>query len=107
MLCLLLLCHLVTQSCIYTHSFSHTIFRRVLSQEIGYNTVGPHGLAILNVIVGIPSPQTPRLLHSFPPSLLATTGLFALTHYFSIVKNTFLLYVFQDRHVEWEVLLSL
>ena len=53
----------VTQSYMSTPSFSHIIFHHVLSQEIGYSslcyTVGLYGLSLLNVIVGIYSPQTP------------------------------------------------
>ena len=54
MLCQFLMYSIVTQSYIYIHSFSHTIFYHVLSQKIGYSslycTVGPHYLSILNVI---------------------------------------------------------
>ena len=46
---------MVTQSYIHIHSFLHTIFHHILSQEIGYSslrcTVGPHCPSILNVIV--------------------------------------------------------
>lgn len=54
---------------IYLHSFSHTIFHHILSQENGYSslccTVGPRCLPILNVIVCIYQPQTPGPFHSF------------------------------------------
>ena len=57
MFCRFPLYNKVTQSYKYTHSFSHTIFYHVLSQEIGYSslccTAGPHCLSILNVIVCI------------------------------------------------------
>ena len=48
----------------HTHSFSHIIFHHGLSQETGYSslccTVGPHCLSILNVIICIYWPHTPR-----------------------------------------------
>ena len=54
----------------YVHSFSHTIFHPGLAQETGYSSlcykVGPHGLPIRNVIVGIYQPQTPHPSHSLP-----------------------------------------
>ena len=60
----------MTQSYIYVHSFSHTIFHHVLSQESGYSslccTVGPHCLSILTVIVWIYQPQNPYHLYVKP-----------------------------------------
>ena len=70
MLCRFLLYSRVTQSYIYLHSFSHTIFHHVLPQEIGCRSlcypVGPHGLSILNGIVCVYSPQTPCLSRFLP-----------------------------------------
>ena len=49
---------------VYTHSCSNTIFHRVLSQDVWYNSVcsaaGPHCLSILNAIVCIYQPPTPH-----------------------------------------------
>ena len=57
LLCQFLLYSKGTWSYIYMHYFSHTIFHRVLSQEIGYSALcwpaGPHCLSILNVKVCI------------------------------------------------------
>ena len=57
MLCQFLLYSKVTQSYIYTHSFSYISFLHGLSRETGYSslccTVGPHCLSIINVIVCI------------------------------------------------------
>ena len=70
LLCQFLLYSIVTQSYVYIHSFSHTIFHHVLSQEIEYSslcyTVRPHCLSILNVIVYIYQAQTPHPSHSLP-----------------------------------------
>ena len=70
MLCQLLLYSGVTQSGIYVHSVSHIILHHGPSQETGYRslrcTAGPHCLAILNVVVCIYQPQTPRPSHSLP-----------------------------------------
>ena len=58
---------------IYTHSFSHTIFHHVLSQETGYGflccPVVPHCLSTPNVIVCTCQLQTPIPSHSLPPHL--------------------------------------
>ena len=71
MLCQFLLYSILTQSYIYIHSFSHTIFHHVLSQEIEYSslccTIGPHSLSILNAaVVYVYQPQTPHPSHSTP-----------------------------------------
>ena len=51
-LCQFWLCNIVTQSYIYIHSFSRTIFHHVLLQEIGHSSlcfmVGHRCLSILN-----------------------------------------------------------
>ena len=56
MLCKFLLYSKVTQAYMYIHSLSRIIFHHVLSQETRYSflrcTAGPHGLSILNTIVG-------------------------------------------------------
>lgn len=69
-LCQLLLYSGVTQSGIYVHSVSRIILHHGPSQETGYRslrcTAGPHCLAILNVVVCIYQPQTPRPSHSLP-----------------------------------------
>ena len=57
MFCQFMLHSKVIQSYIYTHSFCHTVFYHVVSQEIRYSSlcymVGCHCLSILNVIVCI------------------------------------------------------
>ena len=71
--CQFLLYSKVTQSYIYIHSFFHTIFHHVLTQEIGHSslccTVGPYCFSVLKVIAHIYQPQTPSPSHSFPSPL--------------------------------------
>ena len=73
----------VTQSYIYIHSFCHTVFHYVLSQEIGYSslcyTVGPHCLSISKCnslhLLTLNSQSIPLP----PPAPLATTCLFSMS----------------------------
>ena len=80
-LCQFLLYSTVTQSYIYTRSFSYIIFYHVLSQETGYSflccTVGPPCLSILNVIVCIYQPQT-LCPSCFLPLPIGNHGLFSM-----------------------------
>ena len=88
MLCQFLLYSKMPQSYIYTYiyiyiySFSHTTFYHGQSQETGQSslccTAGPHCLSILNAIVCIYQPQTPRPSYSLPLPL-ATTSLFSMS----------------------------
>ena len=65
-----------TYSILYKHiySFSHILFHHGLSQVIGSSSLwcpaGPHCLSILNGIVSIYPPQTPRLSHCLPLVIL-------------------------------------
>ena len=69
-LCQFLLYSIVIQSYIHIHSFPHTIFHHVLSQEMGYSSlcyaVRPRCLSILNVILCIYQPPTQCPSHTLP-----------------------------------------
>ena len=71
MLCQFLLCSKVTELYIDIHFLPDTSFHHALSQETGLSSPccaeGSHGSSILNVIVCIYQPQTPRPSHPATP----------------------------------------
>ena len=100
----------VTQSYIYIHYFSHTIFHHVLSQEIWYSSlcysVGPYCLSILNTTVCIYQPQISHPFHSLSLPLWQPQACsFFLWVYFCFV-NRFICAIFLGSIYKWYCIMS-